>query len=366
MPGTSTRIESLDGLRAISILLVLTSHSINAFGHDDPLVLGSLGVRVFFVISGFLITGLLLQELNATDTIDLVKFYFRRTLRIFPPFYFFLLVMFVLALWGWVTLPLADLVPPLTYTTNYIAIESRKLAHSWSLAVEEQFYLLWPGVLLLFGKKRAFHLLCLVLIVSPVIRIVTYQMVYPFEPKWLALGFQANLDALGAGCLLAFARQRLHASRFYRRVINSNLVLVLPAVVVVANLQGPHPHLFDGLCIPVMNVLIAIIIDWAVLNHAGRVGRILNSRLFMTIGVMSYSIYLWQQPFLTRSVSTIPQFLFRIACILLVSSASYLIVERYSLQLRKRLQGKLFGRWPVRLSGTPLGVGASKKAAAGA
>jgi peptidoglycan/LPS O-acetylase OafA/YrhL len=71
MPRPSTRIESLDGLRTVSILLVLISHSINAFGHDDPLVLGNLGVRVFFVISGFLITGLLLQELNASDTIDL-------------------------------------------------------------------------------------------------------------------------------------------------------------------------------------------------------------------------------------------------------------------------------------------------------
>jgi peptidoglycan/LPS O-acetylase OafA/YrhL len=339
----------LDGLRTVSILLVLISHSINAFGHGDPLVLGNLGVRVFFVISGFLITGLLLQELNASDAIDLGKFYFRRTLRIFPPFYFFLLLMFVFAICGWITLSPRSFLPALTYTSDYFATGDRQLAHTWSLSIEEQFYLLWPGVLFLLGRKRAFYLICLVIVLSPLLRIATYHLAHPAEPVWLYHGFQGNMDALATGCVLAFVRTRLHDSAAYRRLRSSKVVFAFPAIILLANVQGGHPHLFDGVCISVMNILIAIMIDWAMINHTGVVGRILNSRPFTTVGVMSYSIYLWQQPFLVQPVTTIPQFLVRLGTILLISSFSYLVVERLSLELRKKLQGKWFSRRSERI-----------------
>ena len=89
------RIPSLDGLRAISILLVIAAHFLHTVGISD-LNVGALGVRVFFVISGFLISGLLISEIDKTSTIRLAKFYYRRTLRIFPPYYFFLGVMLLL------------------------------------------------------------------------------------------------------------------------------------------------------------------------------------------------------------------------------------------------------------------------------
>jgi peptidoglycan/LPS O-acetylase OafA/YrhL len=352
MPTPATRIESLDGLRTVSILLVLISHSINAFGHGDPLVLGNLGVRVFFVISGFLITGLLLQELKANDTIDLGKFYFRRTLRIFPPFYFFLLLMFVFALCGWTTLAPKSFLPALTYTSDYISTGDRQLAHSWSLSIEEQFYLLWPGVLFLLGRKRAFYFICLVIVLGPLVRIATYHLAPHPEPVWLYHGFQGNMDALATGCVLAFVRTRLHDSAAYRLVRRSRMVFAFPAIILLANIQGGHPHLFDGVCVSVMNILIAIIIDWAMINHTGVVGRILNSRPFTAVGVMSYSIYLWQQPFLVRPVNTISQFLLRLVAIVFISSFSYLVVERLSLQLRKKLHDKWLFHTPEPIPAT--------------
>jgi len=91
------RIPSLDGLRAIAVSLVIACHFGNDFGVPDVFNLGDLGVRIFFVISGFLITGLLLKEIDRTGKIGLTSFYFRRTLRIFPAFYFYMGVMLLLS-----------------------------------------------------------------------------------------------------------------------------------------------------------------------------------------------------------------------------------------------------------------------------
>lgn len=346
MSNSTARIKSLDGLRTISILLVLISHSINAFGYNDPLVLGNLGVRIFFVVSGFLITGLLLREFTANNSINLTNFYFRRTLRIFPPFYTFLIWMFLLTVSGWLEIPLKGFIPAFTYTSNYLQTGNWTLAHTWSLSVEEQFYLLWPGVLLLFGKRRAFYILCLIVVLSPFIRILSYHLISPDEPIWLDDGFHANMDSLAFGCLLAFMRTRLHTYNYYLRLINSSFVIVfLIPIIIVANMQGQHPHLYDGLCITVMNLLIAFIIDWAVTNHRNMAGRLLNSSPLTTIGVMSYSIYLWQQPFLSRnSIRTPIQFSIRITGIIIMSVFSYLIVERASFEIRKKLQARWFPR----------------------
>src|SRR5687767_13667792 len=120
-----TRIPSLDGLRAISIGLVLISHMIGTRGLFIPsqvgniFALGELGVRVFFVISGFLITNILVKEVELTGRINLWKFYLRRTLRIFPPYYVFLAVLIALVALGYLQLDFLDKLHALTYTANY-------------------------------------------------------------------------------------------------------------------------------------------------------------------------------------------------------------------------------------------------------
>jgi peptidoglycan/LPS O-acetylase OafA/YrhL len=89
MNNQKNRIPSLDGLRAISILLVILDHFLSNLGFPiNTFLFGNLGVRIFFIISGFLITSILMEEIEKTSTINLVKFYFRRTLRIFPAYYF--------------------------------------------------------------------------------------------------------------------------------------------------------------------------------------------------------------------------------------------------------------------------------------
>jgi len=156
MPPTPSRfggrIPSLDGIRAISIGLVIFSHL--AGTHHFPVRwsifssdLGMLGVRVFFVISGFLITTLLLEEYADSGGISLPWFYFRRTLRIFPAAYAFIAVIFILHGLDLVSLQSRDMLHALTYTMNYsqdsFHRHSWTMYHLWSLSVEEQFYLLW-------------------------------------------------------------------------------------------------------------------------------------------------------------------------------------------------------------------------------
>ena len=140
---------SLDGLRAFSIVLVLIAHVSLQYPWLRRFVehVGNYGVRIFFVISGFLITGLLLKELTKTGRISLKSFYIRRTLRIFPAFYVYVLTVVILAWAGILILLPGDLLHAVTYTMNYHMVRSWWLNHMWSLSVEEQFYLLWPTVL---------------------------------------------------------------------------------------------------------------------------------------------------------------------------------------------------------------------------
>jgi peptidoglycan/LPS O-acetylase OafA/YrhL len=139
------RIPSLDGLRAISIGMVIFAHlSGTRFfpsfvaGRRD---LGNIGVRVFFVISGFLITTLLLQELAAKGRISLPLFYLRRSLRIFPCAYTYISIAALLTWAGFLRLRTTDLVHAATYTVNYEVVRPWHTIHLWSLSVEEQFYL---------------------------------------------------------------------------------------------------------------------------------------------------------------------------------------------------------------------------------
>ncbi len=199
-----SHLPALDGLRAVAVFTVVASHS-NLLVR----VPGDLGVSAFFVLSGFLITRLLVRERERTGEVSIRRFYLRRTMRIFPAYYAFLLLSYALdgrAGQQWSNALLAN---ALTYTVNYFNAfnhhPSTSVAHAWSLAVEEQFYLLWPlaFVLLVSRGRRA-----LVTGVSlAALGAVAWR-------SWLFLGahvgasyvynaFDTRLDNLAVGCLLA-------------------------------------------------------------------------------------------------------------------------------------------------------------------
>ena len=160
------RIPSLDGWRAIGVTLVLVSHMPFSAGFPEPYAYqltevfdGELGVRLFFVLSGFLITHLLLAEARASGGISLKRFYIRRALRILPIYVAYLLVLGVLTALGLYHDALSSWIGALTFTRNMIGQGRSATVQLWSLAVEEQFYLVWPlvlGTFALWRRPRAF------------------------------------------------------------------------------------------------------------------------------------------------------------------------------------------------------------------
>ena len=335
----TNRIPSLDGLRTISIALVIASHFAFTFGHFNLFNAGDLGVRVFFVISGFLITGLLMKEHERDRSISLTKFYFRRTLRIFPPYYFLLGVLLMLSVAGKIHLAANQFLPAAAYLSDYVFPDDWNVDHAWSLSVEEQFYLIYPGVLVLFGMRRIKWVLAATIAACPLLRLIDHDIFAAAHPIWLTKGFHANVDTLAVGCLLAFWRPSLHSNGLYRRIISSRLMFMAPLIVFVLNAGIDYTGLDLGLRFSLNNVLIALTIDWSVTNSAGLAGKFLNSPPMVFIGMMSYSIYLWQQPFLHPNPETrYFAFPFNVigftACVLI----SYFVVEKLSLRLRKRYE----------------------------
>ncbi len=357
------RIPSLDGVRAVSIALVILCHFGNDMGFGDPLKLGSLGVRIFFVISGFLITGLLLAELDSKQKINLPHFYFRRTRRIFPPFYFYLAVMLAISSFGWSSLTWEYALPSITYTSNYFSTwdtPARYItSHTWSLSTEEQFYLIWPLALNLLGRRGGRLALIAIVVVSPVARSVIYQWA-GHETRQLSY-FHLNADHLATGCLLAFEQEKLRVSAIWRR-LPWFLFATLPFAILGANALSDHPSVHLTIVPTFVNFAIAACLFWVVTNPQSRVGTLLNLKFVAWIGVLSYSLYIWQQPFLHlhdhpvlllsgpwRVIASPPVSL---TLMMLSACASYYCIERPALRLRARLERR-FGRWKETLSSLP-------------
>ncbi len=344
-PTATVRVASLDGLRAVSILLVVLHHAAGSAGAPPALLAaaaaidaGNLGVRVFFVISGYLITGILARELARTQTISLRTFYYRRTIRIFPPVYFFIGVMLVLALSGAIVAHRADFVAAFTFTLNFQSSPwNWSLGHLWSLAVEEQFYLLWPVGLLLLGTRRAAFFAAALVLVVPWMRMAAALGRVP-GLLVAVLPFAVHADWLAAGALLALGARTLRRASRYRRLSASGWwTSFLVASALVAWTAGGHwraRELTSGWTV----VAVALLIDQLTNDAHVTAARLLAAPAMAWIGRISYSLYLWQQVFLWNHASTAwwAAFPANIILAFAAASASYYGIERPVLAWRDR------------------------------
>lgn len=360
MNSQADRLPSLDGLRAISIALVVTCHLAQTldftnelWGFRDAVIrIGPLGVRVFFVISGFLITNILLRELDEKNRINLTRFYLRRTLRILVPYYLLILVVLVLQSLNKIELGAGDLLHALSYTMNYHAERTWYLGHAWSLSVEEQFYLLWPAVLLLMGKRRGLLAATFLLLLCPLIRLAYFNLYPSLVEEEIGYRFETVADALACGCVLAAIFGWLKVQSSFNRVITSRMFTIVPVVVLIAGLVDQSLWFSLLLGISIQNLGVAACIVWGLTNHSGKIGRLLNCKPVVFVGVMSYSIYLWQQLFLNPySSSAVSSFPLNLALVGAVSLASYYLIERTSLEMRRRLEARITpALWPSEAS----------------
>jgi peptidoglycan/LPS O-acetylase OafA/YrhL len=343
-------IPSLDGLRAVSIALVIFSHCAYAMSrlyHGVPVseisLLGQEGVDVFFVISGFLITHLLLKEFSFTGSISLKRFYLRRFFRIFPAFYVFLLVLGALALAGMISLNTHSYICAATYTYNYCRMSfGWLLGHCWSLSLEEQFYLLWPPCLVLLGKKRSTHLALAIIVLSPVSRGISY-FVLPSLRGLEGIMLHTRLDTIMFGCLIALLHEHLTFHRFTARFLQPRLIVVCALLFLVisplaeARFQAKYSWTVGY---TLRGILVSIVLVYAMQNPLSPFGRILNTRVFRHVGVISYSLYLWQQLFTGPNAFWFP---LNLIIILVCAEASFFLVERPAFLVRDRLEKTLRG-----------------------
>ena len=332
------RLPSLDGLRAFSIALVCIGHVAGTVGSPELLLpfhnLGNFGVKIFFVISGFLITYLLIQEDERNGGINLKSFYIRRVFRLLPAFYFYVICIAIAEVVGFIELNKGDLLHASTYTMNYHHDRAWWLNHTWSLAVEEQFYLIWPLLLLISGFMRSKRIIVVVILVTPVIRALMW---YGFEasPSAMSREFQAVADALATGCLFAYLYKEkwpipswLKTMWFYLVPIT---MLIIPAICMKLS-----PALFYILGQSYINVCAVLMIWRFLVVQKGLLYQVLNLRPVMWVGTLSYSLYLWQEPFLNSWVRDwYASWPMNIALTFICACLSYYFVDKQYLKLRR-------------------------------
>ena len=335
---SAKRIPALDGLRAISILLVLLGHSAGTAGFPHvelERVVGdyaNLGVLVFFVISGYLITGLLMEEQHKHAGISLRLFYARRFLRLAPAFLTYLAFLLILMLAGWVKLSGMDLASAFTYTVNFRKHSGWYIGHLWSLSVEEQFYLLWPAVLAFLGRRNAGRVALAVVALSPVSRLAAAYA------GWPGSIFPSVADSLACGCLLALWGKRLVERPAYWRALRSSFLLPAAAILILVSNWTRSYLIGMTLGVTVINLLIAVVVHRCMLVQS-LLTRLLCNRLAVGIGVLSYSLYIWQQFFLNRhSTRAITTFPYNLGLTVLFACLSYAVVEKPFNRFRKALR----------------------------
>jgi peptidoglycan/LPS O-acetylase OafA/YrhL len=353
-----SHVPALDGLRGAALLGVLFFHA------DGALKGGYLGVDLFFVLSGYLITSILLAEHDATGKIVLSTFWVRRARRLFPAL---LSLMPAVAAYAWLLARAdelkgirADALATLGYVANWRAIFSHKsywellaapspLEHTWSLAIEEQFYVVWPLLVVLVlvvwnGGRRA-----LLGVTLGLAALSIGAMVVLFDPVKTSrayLGTDARAAAILVGAALAMVLSPgTRLGRTAARGLDAlGFVALLGLGVAWARLDGQSPFLYHGgFWLTELGCL--VLIACAVTEPAGIVARVFSWRPLTWVGTISYGLYLWHWPVnvvLTPErvhVGPVPLNLLRFALTFAISIVSYRFLERPI-----RTRGLPFGR----------------------
>jgi len=309
---------------------------------------GSLGVSIFFVLSGFLIYNISLREVQKTGTFDWRHFYIRRVLRIFPCFYFFIIVLLILLNGGLIRLSWQTVVSASTFSLNYRHLWDHEtgpsdyhvIGHYWTLALEEQFYLLWPLLMALERKRKLLTVLVLVMMLAPLLRVATYFFA-PGSRDQIGIMFHTSFDSIAAGVLLGEIFQRPIILARLQILAGNRLVsfgsiafLTLISPLLQLHFRGAY-GITIGRSLELMSL--CILITAAVSFPSTMLFRFLNWRPLVFVGVLSYSLYVWNNLFLNAGGRwPLNVFPMNLASAVGMSLISHFLVERPFLKLKSR------------------------------
>jgi peptidoglycan/LPS O-acetylase OafA/YrhL len=355
VPSHSTRWRGLDGLRAFAVLLVLACHfGLHAQG-------GIVGVDVFFVISGFLITSLLLKERDKTGGISLRDFWVRRAYRLFPALVCAIIFALVLSKWAlpaerhqtFVAVP-----PVLFYVGNWWAVFGPQhslglLSPDWSLAVEEQFYVVWPLVAALWlvhtaHRRRAALIIGVVSALDVILLFAASSVLH-----WNNVYMRTDTHAMGllAGSALALLLTRSKTitltpwkAKALQRLALVAVLAIVGVTLVVRQTPAAEPPVLLALAITVGTLAALVILVGFVLVPNGWLTQLFENRVAKWIGVRSYGIYLFNYPIAvillahlhTHNIDRLTLTGVGIMASIAVAAASYRWVERPFLDRKAR------------------------------
>lgn len=344
-------IPFLDGFRGYAIILVIIGHL-----YRDVVRAAFFGVTLFFFVSGFLITKLLIAEFYQKNTISFKNFYLRRVFRLYPALLFFLIITICFILISGQKIIWADIFAGLFYFTNYYLVFFKPLLASadyplvseilWSLSVEEHFYLLFPLIFFLFfsnDNKRLISVLFVLLVLLLFSRMVTFfraaNLTEIFRVTYYTTHNRA--DSILYGCVSALLIYR-HNSRPYIKYLSSNRLFVLSVLLVAIIEFVPSQFFQNTIKYSLQGILLAIIVPhFLFLPSNNRIKKLLEGKVILFIGRLSYSLYLFhwlaikivnfygpQRPILANLLILILSFI--------LATVSFYFVERPFLTLRRK------------------------------
>ncbi|MCP2121422.1 acyltransferase family protein [Enterobacter mori] len=289
----------IDGLRAIAVLAVIIFHAF-----PSALPGGFVGVDIFFVISGFLITSIIIRELE-NNNFSIIQFYERRARRILPALIFMMLIISPFA-FIWI-LPsdfdnfLKSIIAVLTFTSNFLFanesgyfapnVDLKPLLHTWTLAVEEQYYIFFPLILCVFwkfGKKTSLFIIIMISALSLTLAQIG-SITSPTNTFYL-LHTRAWELLVGSMCAFYFTGKKIPAIEKHSAIISFTGLLLIIASISLLNKDYPYPSFYT--LMPTIGA--ALILLFA--TRQNLVGKLLSFKVFSMLGLISYSAYLWHQP----------------------------------------------------------------------
>ena len=293
MSSRIKKIKQLDSLRTIAALMVILYHFLREFsiGSFD---FGKYGVEIFFMISGFLITSILLKQREADfSTWKKIKYFItKRALRLFPVYYIFLIFFTILSFFGMYIWNEGNGIYYYTYTANILfffeGMQGVQLNHLWTLAVEEQFYLFWPFIILFFNYKYLKYFI-VVLILSSL-----YFKSLPIENARMLTFW--HFDTLGLGALLAYyldtensVSKGIHT--FFKKIPPFGAILVVIGLTALAI----HFHFHFAKMI-LVDLLALLLIIGCIIEFRSVFGKLMNSSVMIYLGKISYGLYIYHKP----------------------------------------------------------------------
>ena len=349
MKSSTTYMPQLDAVRAFAAFAVVIHHFTGEFDFER-FGIGAYGVELFFVISGFLISKILIEQKNKIPDLEtglsrkkiLGRFYIRRILRLFPVYYLFITFFFLLSktsgIWVWDK----GCAPWFyTYTANFLfffkKMQGIQVNHLWTLAVEEQFYLFWPLLLLFIPKRFEIHLISIFIVIGLGFKIFM-EIYFPTLPSRLLTVY--HFDTLGCGAFLAWLS--IYRKKIFDKIINPLWTLLLLVLWVFLAFNKTLIPYDIGVILWIILTCIAfsMLVKSSANGISGIGGRIFNNGILQYLGKISYGIYIFHKPIpylmklilsksgLSFQINHYLLFLLAVILTLAISSLSWIFLER--------------------------------------